>query len=118
MNGVGATGADPARRRSLRKEDLLLASQLARGQAMGAFDDLAGRADAVALRVVRVRLWLSDPRVQLIAAAGAGVVLAVVLRRKPATRWLRWGWLRWGWRAWRLWRSAGPRLTPHHTAGG
>lgn len=106
-----AAGSDQARQRSLRKQDLLLASQLARGQAVGAFDELAGRADALALRVVRVRLWLSDPRVWVAGSAVGSLLFAAVLRRAPARRGLRWG--RWAWRAWsvwRAWRSAAPLL--------
>ena len=100
-----------ASQRSLRKQDLLLASALARGQAVGAFDELAGRADAVALRVLRVRSWLSDPRVWVAGSAVGGLLFAGVLRRAPARRWLRWGW----W-AWRLWHRAAPLLARRRVA--
>lgn len=95
---------DPALQRSRRKQDLLLASRLARGQVLAAFDQLADQADGLALRVVRIRVWLSSP---LVWAAGtaAGLGLAIGLRRLRAMRLLRWGWV-----AWRLWRSAGPAL--------
>ncbi|MBI5257783.1 MAG: hypothetical protein HY855_14865 [Burkholderiales bacterium] len=97
-------GPEAVLRRRQRKHDLLLASRLARGQAMLAFDQLAGRADGMALQVLRVRAWLSNPLV--VAAGGAVVGLGLVLtlrrvRRGGVVRVLRWGWL-----AWRLWRGA------------
>jgi hypothetical protein len=101
---VNTVVPDPARQRALRKQDLLLASQLARGQAMAAFDELGERADTLALRVARVRLWLSDPQLWLAGSAAGGLVLAIALRRTPARRWLRWGFRAWRvWRAWRMW---------------
>ena len=112
---MSQAGHDPARQRALRKQDLLLASQLARGQALGAFDELADRADAFALRVARLRVWLADPRTWVAGSAAGGLVLAVALRRGRARRWLRWGRRAWAlWRAWRMARPllAGPRAAP------
>ena len=100
--------AGPTLQRNRRKQDLLLASQLARGQAVGAFDELAGRADAVAYCVARIRTWLSSPLAWTAGSAAGALVLAVALRRVRAARLLRWGWL-----AWRLWRSVGPALARH-----
>jgi hypothetical protein len=96
---------DPALRRSRRKQDLLLASGLARGQAVGAFDEIADRADRFADRVLRVGTWLSSPTAAAAGAATASLLLAVVLRRVRIVRMLRWAWL-----ARSLWRSAAPVL--------
>ncbi len=97
--------SDATLQRSRRKQDLLLASQLARGQVVGAFDELADRADLIAYRVVRIRVWLSSPLVLTVGSAVGALVLGVALRRVRAVRMLRWSW-----RAWRLWRSAAPAL--------
>jgi hypothetical protein len=104
--------SDPALQRSRRKQDLLLASQLARGAAVDAFDELADRVDGVAYRVVRVRVWLASPLVWTAGSAVGGLALALALRRARAVRLLRWGWL-----AWRLWRSAAPALARYRAAG-
>jgi hypothetical protein len=95
----------PALQRSQRKQDLLLVSQLARHQAMGAFDELAGPADALAYRVASLRTWLSSPQGLTVGSAAGALALALALRRGRVARVLRWGWL-----AWRLWRSARPAL--------
>jgi len=103
------------RQRDLRKEDLLLASRLARGQVLGAVAELGDEADAIADRVQQMRRWLSSPWVWAAGGAGA-LVLGVALRRVRASNVLRWGWL-----AWRLWRAAVPALrVPVHyrTTGG
>jgi hypothetical protein len=95
---------------SLRKQDLLLASRLARGQVLGAFAELGDRADVIAGRVETLRQWLSNPWVW--ATGGAGLlVLGVALRRTGAVHALRWGWL-----AWRLWRGAVPALVRYRNA--
>jgi len=96
--------SDPTLQRSSRKQDLLLASWLARGEAAGAFHELADRADAVAERVASIRAWLSNPWVAAACVTGA-LAIGVGLRRVRAVRVLRWGWL-----AWRLWRSAAPAV--------
>jgi len=97
--------------RSQRKQDLLLASQLARGQVIGALGELADQADLAVYRVVRIRVWLSSPLVWTVASAAAALVLGARLRRVPALRLLRWGWL-----AWRLWRRAAPALARYRAA--
>jgi hypothetical protein len=96
--------------RSHRKQDLLLASKMARGLALGAFDELAGQADALAYRAVRFREWLSSPVGLVAGSAAAAVVLAVSLRHARSARAWRWG--RLAWRVWRLWRSAAAVLLP------
>ena len=108
-------GAGPALRRSQRKQDLLLASQLARGQAVGAFNELAGRADAVVHRVQQLRAWFSSPLVWMAGSALGTVALRAGLRRRGRTlRLVRWGWL--AWRVWRVWRSAAPALARYRAA--
>ncbi len=94
-----------AAQRSQRKQDLLLASQLARGQVLIALDDLSDRADTLAVRVARVRLWLGSPVLWSAVGAVASVALGTRLRRTRVASLLRWGWL-----AWRLWRRAAPAL--------
>jgi hypothetical protein len=105
-------GAPPARSLTRRRRDLLLASGLARNQALGAFEELAEQADTVADQVVSLRRWLSNPLVWTAASASGAFLLGIVLRRPPAAgRAPRTGMasvLRWGWLAWRLWRSLSP----------
>ena len=100
---------DPVQQRQLRKQDLLMASELARGQTLVAFNALAQRADAVAERVAQARQWLSRPEALAAGAAVVSLVFGVFLRRahrqQEPSRWR--SLLRWGWLAWRLWRSAG-----------
>lgn len=98
--------------RDQRKQDLLLASQLARGQVIASVNDLSGRADRVARRVLQVRLWLSSPLGLAAGGAAAALVLGVARRRARSLRLLRWGWL-----AWRLWRGAAPALARYRNAG-
>jgi hypothetical protein len=86
--------------RAQRKENLLLASALLRGQVQQQVDDLGERADGVARRVLVVRAWLSDPLVQ--AAVGGGAAFFATSGRAGRRR--LWGLLRWGWLAWRVWR--------------
>jgi len=92
--------------RDQRKHNLLLASRLARGQAVVAFDELAGRADAVAYQVVRVRAWVAGTLSWTVGSAAGSFVLALALRRGRAVRLLRWVWP-----AWRVWRSAAAMMT-------
>ena len=94
---------NPLPTRDVRKQNLLLASQLARGQFVAAFDPLAQRADWVAQGVVRARAWLASPSAWVAASAVGALALAVTLRRGPARRLLRWGWMALG-----VWRSAAP----------
>lgn len=106
-------GSGRALQRNPRKSDLLLASQLARGQALGAFDELTDRADAVADRVARVGRWLSNPLLWTAGSIAGVLVLRVALRRFPNGRVLRWAGL-----AWRIWRSTRPVLRRDRTTTG
>jgi hypothetical protein len=91
---------DPALRAE-RKADLLLASAVLRGQVQRDVDDVAGRADGVARRVLVVRSWLSNPLVQAAVGGGAAWFAAAGQGRRRRL----WGLLRWGWLAWRVWRG-------------
>jgi len=107
---VTAHAAARALPRRQRKHNLLLASQLARGQVVGAFDDLAGRADAVAYRVLQVRAWLSSPLAWMVGGVAVTLAMRVTLRRGGRTlRLLRWGWL--------AWRVAAPALASYRARG-
>ena len=89
---------DP-RLRAERKANLLLASELLRGQAQLAVDDLGQRADGWVRRVLVVRDWLSNP-VVLAAASGGAAFFATAGHRRRGQFWrgLRWAWL--GWQVW------------------
>ena len=97
-------GPDRAQRMSQRKEDLLLASALARGQAIGSFNEVAGRADGIVARIVKLRQWLSNPLLWLVGGAAAVAATALSSRRPQALR-AAGSVLRWGLLAWRLGRS-------------
>jgi hypothetical protein len=90
--------------RSRRKEDLLLASTLARGQVVRSFDELAAQADWVADRVVSVRRWLSNPLAWMLGSAAGAIALGATLRQVRVRQVLRWSWL-----AWRLYGSVNRR---------
>lgn len=91
--------ADPAQRAE-RKANLLLASELLRGQAVLAVDDIGQRADGWALRVMAWRKLLSNPIV--LAAAGSGAAFFAAAGQKRRGQF--WRGLRWAWLAWRVWR--------------
>ena len=84
--------------RAERKADLLLASELLRGQVQRDVDDLGQRADGLANRALVVRDWLSDPVVLAAAASGAAFFTAAGPRRRSQF----WRGLRWAWLVWRL----------------
>ncbi len=86
---------DPAQRAE-RKENLLLASALLRGQVQQDLQVLGGHADRVARPVMVVKRWLSDPLV--LAAVSSGTAFFAASRRGRALGLLRWAWL--AWRAW------------------
>ena len=86
--------------RAERKANLLLASELLRGQAQRDVDDLGQRADGLVNRVLTVRDWLSDPVV--LAAAGSGAAFFAAAGRKK--RGQVWRGLRWAWLVWRVLR--------------
>ena len=91
---------DDPRLRDERKANLLLASELLRGQVGRDVDDLGERADAVVHRALVVRGWLSDPTV--LAAAGGAAAFFATAGQKRRGKLL--GALRWAWLAWRIWR--------------
>jgi hypothetical protein len=95
--------APPGLQRSRRKQDLLLASALARGEVLRSFTELAARADRVADRVVTVRRWLSNPLAWMLGSAASAIVVGASLRQVRVRQVLRWSWL-----AWRLWQRARP----------
>lgn len=87
--------ADPALR-AQRKANLLLASELLRGQAQTAVDDIGQRADGLVHRVLVVRDWLSNPVVLAAASSGAAFFAAAGQKRRGQFwRGLRWAWLMW-----------------------
>ncbi|MCE4555681.1 hypothetical protein [Pelomonas cellulosilytica] len=90
---------DPALRTE-RKENLLLASTLLRGQMERDLDDLGERADGVARRVQVLRGWLKHPALQALVGGGAAFFATADRQRRHRL----WGLLRWGWLAWRVWR--------------
>ena len=67
--------ADPVARAE-RKANLLLASEVLRGQAALAVDDLGGRADRWAVRINAWRNLLSNPLVLATAGGGAAFFAA------------------------------------------
>jgi hypothetical protein len=91
--------------RAQRKQNLLLASRLVRGQLVGAVDELGQGADGVIQRVRQVQAVLTDPRVWLIGSA-IGSMFALIAVRRLRSFWL----LRWGLLGWRVWKSAAPML--------
>lgn len=91
---------DP-RLRDERKANLLLASELLRGQVQRDVDDLADRGDGVVRRVLVVRDWLTNP-VVLAAASSGAAFFAAAGKNKRGQLWRR---LRWAWLAWRVWRG-------------
>ena len=91
--------SDP-RLRAERKANLLLASELLRGQAQLALDDVGERADGWVRRVQTVRDWLSNPAVLAAASGGAAFFAAAGSKRRGRLM----GALRWAWLAWRLLR--------------
>ncbi|HEY9108934.1 MAG TPA: hypothetical protein VIN58_19830 [Roseateles sp.] len=91
--------SDP-RLRAERKANLLLASELLRGQAQLALDDVGERADGWVRRVQTVRDWLSNPAVLAAASGGAAFFAAAGSKRRGRLM----GALRWAWLAWRVLR--------------
>jgi hypothetical protein len=94
---------DPARRAE-RKADLLLASQLLRGQAVLAVDDLGERADVWGRRWQALRGWLADPLLLATGGAAAAFLAGAGRRRGPLLKGLRMALL-----AWRVWKEVGTR---------
>lgn len=111
------------RARAQRKQDLLLASQVLRGQAGLALGAIGDRVDRVVDRARRVRNFLMRPAVLYTAGVGLMVALlrprrrprAVVApaataagRRSAVRPRRRGGLLRYAFLGWRLWRDFGP----------
>ena len=92
---------DDPRLRDERKANLLLASELLRGQAARDVDDLGERADVVVRRALAVRDWVTDPIVLAAASSGAAFFAAAGQKKRGQL----WRGLRWAWLAWRVWRG-------------
>lgn len=92
--------------RGRRKQDLLLASRLARQQAMVAIDQIGQRADGLVGSYRQVRAWMAVPQVGAATGVLGGVATLLALRRVRGLRLLRWGLL--GWRVWKLTRQMLP----------
>lgn len=90
--------ADPAQRAE-RKANLLLASEVLRGQAALAVDDVGQRADGWVRRILGWRDVLAHPAV--LAAAGSGAAFFAASGRQGRSK--LWRGLRWAWLAWRVW---------------
>jgi hypothetical protein len=103
--------ADPVRRER-RKRDLLLASGLAREQALGALEEIGARADMVARGVIKVRAWVSDPQVWVAGGALGSALALLALPRMRTFRLLRWGTL-----AAQVWKIARRLLAARRGAG-
>ena len=97
--------AVPPWQRDQRKQNLLLASRLVRGQLIVAVDEIGHSADTLIQRARRVVAVVTDPRLWLIGSA-VGSVAALLAVRRLRSFWL----LRWGLLAWRVWKSAAPML--------
>jgi len=89
---------DPALR-AQRKANLLLASELMRGQAALCVDDLGGRADGWVVRILAWRKLLTHP-VVLAGASGAAALFAGAGRERRGKLWHG---LRWAWLAYKVW---------------
>jgi len=87
--------------RDERKANLLLASELLRGQVQRDVDDVGERADDVVRRALVVRDWVTDPAV--LAAVGGGAAFFAATGQKK--RGQLWRGLRWAWLAWRMLRK-------------
>ncbi|WP_298835240.1 hypothetical protein [uncultured Piscinibacter sp.] len=98
------SAATSGEQRAQRKQDLLLASRALRREAVTAFDQLAGRADAVARRVAQARALLHHPAGLFLSGLLGLLVARYVARRRPRA------WLRWAWLGWRAWQAAAPAL--------
>lgn len=94
----------PARER--RKHDLLLASALARGQAVAALAEVGPRIDWVARGAFELRAWAAQPRVRV-----AGGTLGALLVLSSLVRWRGLRLVRWGLLAVRVWQIGRSVLT-------
>lgn len=85
--------------RSERKANLLLASEVVRGQAALCVDDLGQRADGWVVRILTWRDLLSSPVV--LAAVGGGAAFFATAGRERRGK--LWRGLRWAWLAYKVW---------------
>ena len=90
--------ADPVQR-SERKANLLLASELMRGQAALSVDDVGQRADGWVRRILAWRDLLSNPVVLAAASGGAALFASAGADRRGKL----WRGLRWAWLAYKVW---------------
>lgn len=97
---------DPARR-ARRKADLLLASQVLRGQATLAVNDVGERADVWGRRWLTLKGWLADPMLLAAGGATAAFMAGAGRRRRPLLKGLRLSLL--AWRIWRDWGAKRPK---------
>ncbi|MGM9482220.1 hypothetical protein ACS5PN_13610 [Roseateles sp. NT4] len=89
---------DPALR-AQRKANLLLASEVMRGQAALSVDDIGKRADGWVVRILAWRDLLASP-VVLATASGAAALFAGAGRDRRGKLWRG---LRWAWLAYKVW---------------
>lgn len=93
--------------RTRRKQDLLLASALARSQAVIAIDQIGHRADRLAGAYRQVQAWMSVPKAGTVAGVAASMAALLALRHGRSFKLLRWSLL-----SWRVWKLA-VGLLPH-----
>ncbi len=89
---------DPALR-AQRKANLLLASEVMRGQAVLSADDIGHRADGWVLRILAWRNLLSNPVILAAASGGAALFAGAGGDRRGKL----WRGLRWAWLAYKVW---------------
>jgi hypothetical protein len=82
-------------RRERRKQDLLLASALARHQAIVAIDQMSPRVDSVANVYLQLRRWVLTPQVLPVAGVLASTAALVALRRVRKIQLVQWGLVGW-----------------------
>lgn len=92
---------DDPKLRDERKANLLLASELLRGQVQRDVDDVGERADDVVRRALVVRDWVTNPAVLAAASGGAAFFAAAGGRRRGKLM----AAVRWAWLAWRVLRK-------------
>lgn len=91
--------------RAQRKANLLLASELLRGQTTLAADDLGQRADVLVRRLLSWRAVLTSPIVLAVAGSGAALLAGAGQQRRGKL----WRGLHWAWLAYKTWGVRGRR---------
>ncbi|MDR7270832.1 hypothetical protein J2X20_003490 [Pelomonas saccharophila] len=89
---------DPVQRAE-RKANLLLASELMRGQAALSVDDVGQRADGWVRRILSWRDLLTNPVILAAASGGAALFAGAGADRRGKL----WRGLRWAWLAYKVW---------------